>query len=237
MTSRTWSRTPITLALALAILCTYSMVGLAQTGQTGPTGDLSVVGEVSVNGTSAISGATVFSDSTVTTAQNSSAVVSLGKLGRVEVLPNSSLKLSFNDTGVTGMLSQGRVRLSTSSGVNATVTTKDGAAVADMNQPNVFMVDVECGNTVVSTQSGRVELRAGNSVKQIAAGSQDAAGQATPGTRCTRFQQPEMHGLGGGALAALLLAAGGAVAAAIIAATQDNDFDFGGSTVVISPSR
>lgn len=237
MTSRTWSRTPITLALALAILCTYSMVGLAQTGQTGPTGDLSVVGEVSVNGTSAISGATVFSDSTVTTAQNSSAVVSLGKLGRVEVLPNSSLKLSFNDTGVTGMLSQGRVRLSTSSGVNATVTTKDGAAVADSNQPNVFMVDVECGNTVVSTQSGRVELRAGNSVKQIAAGSQDAAGQATPGTRCTRFQQPEMHGLGGGALAALLLAAGGAVAAAIIAATQDNDFDFGGTPVVISPSR
>jgi hypothetical protein len=237
MTSRTWSRTPITLALALAILCTYSMVGLAQTGQTGPTGDLSVVGEVSVNGTSAISGATVFSDSTVTTAQNSSAVVSLGKLGRVELLPNSSLKLSFTDTGVSAMLSQGRVRVSSSSGVSATVTTKDGAAVADNNQPNVFMVDVECGNTVVSTQSGRVELRAGNSVKQIAAGGQDTAGTATPGTRCTRFQQPEMHGLGGGALAALLLAAGGAVAAAIIAATQDNDFDFGGTAVVISPSR
>ena len=29
MTSRTWSRTPISLALALAILCTYSMVGFA----------------------------------------------------------------------------------------------------------------------------------------------------------------------------------------------------------------
>src|ERR1043165_8980803 len=86
MTSRTWSRTPITFALALAILCTYSMVAMAspQAGQTGPTGDLSVVGEVSVNGTSAISGATVFSDSTITTSQNSSAVVSLGKLGRVE---------------------------------------------------------------------------------------------------------------------------------------------------------
>ena len=237
MTSRTWSRTPITLALALAILCTYSMVGLAQTGQTGPTGDLSVVGEVTVNGTSAISGATVFSDSTVTTAKGSSAVVSLGKLGRVEVLPESSLKLSFTETGVTAMLSQGRVRLSTSSGVTASVTTKDGVAVADSNQPNVFMVDVECGNTVVSTQSGKVELRAGNSVKQIAAGGQDTAGSAIPGTRCTRFQQPEMHGLGGGALAALLLAAGGAVAAAIIAATQDNDFDFGGNPIVISPSR
>src|ERR671920_861872 len=108
MTSRTWSRTPITLALTLAILCTYSMVGLAQTGQTGPTGDLSVVGEVSVNGTNAISGATVFSDSTITTGQNSSAVVSLGKLGRVELMPNSSLKLTFNEGTVTAMLDAGK---------------------------------------------------------------------------------------------------------------------------------
>ena len=47
--------------------------------------DLEPQGEVrGGNGTSAISGATVFSDSTITTAKRSSAVVSLGKLGRVE---------------------------------------------------------------------------------------------------------------------------------------------------------
>src|SRR2546421_925411 len=124
MTSRTWSRTPITLSLALAILCTYTMVALAAPqGQAGPTGDLSVVGEVSVNGTSAISGATVFSDSTITTAQNSSAVVSLGKLGRVELLPNSSLKLSFTDKGVSGILEAGRLRASSSPGGAATLPT------------------------------------------------------------------------------------------------------------------
>jgi hypothetical protein len=237
MISRLWGRKPITLALAVAVLCVQSMVALAaQQGQAGPTGDLSVVGEVTVNGTSAISGATVFSDSTVTTGQNSSAVVSLGKLGRVELLPNSSMKLSFTETGVNGMLSQGRVRVSSSSGINASVSTKDGMAVADANQPNVFMVDIECGNTLVSTQSGRVELRAGESVKQIAAGNQDTAGTATPGTRCTRFTQPDMDGIGGGALAALLLAVGGAVAAAIIA-SQDDDFEFGDGPIVISPSR
>src|SRR5215212_6625848 len=154
MNSRNWSRSVVVTCLAVAIVCTYSMVGLAAQ-QMKPTGDLSVVGEVSVNGANAISGATVFSDSTITTGQNSSAVVSLGKLGRVEVLPNSSLKLSFNETGVTGMLDSGRVRLSTSSGVSASVMTKDGNAVADNAQTNVFMVDVECGNTVVSTQSGK----------------------------------------------------------------------------------
>lgn len=56
-------------------------------------------GTVTVNGTNAISGATVFSDSTVTTGQNSSAVVSLGKLGRVEVLPDTTMKLTYTDKG------------------------------------------------------------------------------------------------------------------------------------------
>src|SRR5437763_14125361 len=236
MISRTWSRTAITLSLTVAILCVYSMVALAA-GQQAPSGQLTVNGEVTVNGQNAISGATVFADSTITTAQNSSAVVSLGKLGRVELLPNSSLKLSFTDKGVSGMLESGRVRVSSSTGVAASVTTKDGVALADANQANVFMVDIECGNTVVSTQSGPVELRAGSAVKQIAAGNQGDAGQATPGTRCTRFQQPAMHGLSSGALAALLLAAGGAAAAAIIAATQNNDFNFGGNPIVISPAR
>jgi hypothetical protein len=217
----------------------YSMVALAapQQGQAGPSGDLSVVGEVTVNGANAISGATVFSDSTVTTAKGSSAVVSLGKLGRVEVLPESSVKISFTETSVSGNLDAGRVRFSTPSGITATVLTKDGSAVADVNQPNVFLVDVDCGNTVVSTQSGRVELRAGSTVKQVAAGSQDTAGQAAPGTRCTRLTAPGMAGIGGGALAALLLAAGGAIAAAIIAARDDDEFNFGGNPIVISPSR
>ncbi|HVF29148.1 MAG TPA: hypothetical protein VM943_12960 [Pyrinomonadaceae bacterium] len=239
MISRTWSRTPIALSLAVAILSMYSMVALAAPGQgqAGPSGDLSVVGEVSVNGTKAISGATVFSDSTITTAQNSSAVVSLGKLGRVELLPNSSVKLSFTETGVMGALDAGRVRLSTPSGVTANVTTKDGSAVADSNQPNVFLVDVECGNTVVNTQTGRVELRSGSAAKQVTAGNQDTAGQAAPGTRCTRLATPGMAGIGGGALAALLLAAGGAIAAAIFAASSDDEFQTGGSPIVVSPSR
>jgi len=163
---------------------TMAFTDPGQTGQTGPTGDLSVVGEVSVNGTSAISGATVFSDSTITTAARSSAVVSLGKLGRVEVMPQSTMKLSFTATNITvSMREAGRVRLSSSSGVAATATTKDGQIVAKDPKMNKFNVDTSCGNTVVMVQAGRVELRAGNSVKQIAAGSQDTAGTATPGCK------------------------------------------------------
>jgi hypothetical protein len=150
----------------------------------GPSGKLAVIGEVTVNGTSAVSGATVFSDSTITTAARSSAVVSLGKLGRVEVLPESTMKLSFTDTSITvSMLSAGRVRVSSSSGVASTTTTNDGQIVTTGPKMNEYTVDTSCGNTFVAVKKGSVELRAGTTVKQIAAGGQDTAGTATPG--CT----------------------------------------------------
>jgi len=237
MISRTWSRKSIAFAVAIAVLSVYSMVALASPGQTKMSGELSVSGQVTVNGTSAISGATVFSDSTVQTAANSSAVVSLGKLGRVELLPNTTVKLSFSAGNISASLDSGRLQVSTLAGTSAIVTTKDGAAVADATQASTFMVDVECGDMRVNSQAGLVELRAAGKTVQVAAGSTETAGTPQPGTRCTRLAKPGMAGISGGALAALLLAAGGAIAAAIIATTQDNDFNFGGNPVVISPSR
>ncbi|MEY2468458.1 MAG: hypothetical protein QOF21_1156 [Actinomycetota bacterium] len=53
---------------------------------------LAIASPAHAQGTSAISGATVYSDSTVTTAKGSSAVVSLGKLGRVELRAGNSVK-------------------------------------------------------------------------------------------------------------------------------------------------
>jgi len=243
MISRTWSRKSLAFCLTIAILSVYSMVSLAspgQQGQTGPTGELSVSGQVTVNGQNAISGATVFSDSTVATAQNSSAVVSLGKLGRVELLPGSTMRLSFNENSVSGSLESGRARVSTSAGTTANISTKDGSVVADAAQANAFSIDTECGNTIIATQSGNVALHAGEKVQQVAAGQDATAGQATPGTRCTRLTRTDTFGaLHGGALAALIIAAGGAIAAAIIAGrSNSNDLNFGGSNViVVSPTR
>ena len=137
-----------------------------------------------------------------------------------------------------GTLDAGRVRVSTGTGAGANISTKDGAVVADASQPATFSVDVECGNTVVATQTGQVVLRSGNTTKQVAAGQDAAAGQAQPGTRCARLKTEGMKPVSGGALAALLLAAGGAIAAAIVAATSDNNNNnFGGPVTPISPTR
>jgi len=239
MNSRTWSRKSIAFCVAVAVLSVYSMVSLAgPQQQSGPSGELSVSGQVTVNGQSAISGATVFSDSTVATAANSSAILSIGKTGRVELLPNSSLKVSFSASSVAGSLDAGRVRVSTPAGVTVNISTKDGSVVAGGSQATAFTIDTECGNTVVAAQSGNAELRAGDKTQQIAAGQDATAGTAQPGTRCTRLAKPDTFGkLHGGALAALLLAAGGAVAAAIIAArSSNNNLNFGGNVTVISPT-
>lgn len=177
------------LLVCLAAVIVIASASLALTnskpqGASGPSGKLKVVGEVTVNGTSAISGATVFSDSTVTTAKGSSAVVSLGKLGRVELLPESTMKLSFTESSIAmSNLDRSLVDTWTKPATSATVNTNDGQVVADGRGPHKFTVDTRCGNTFVSVKVGRVELRAGNSVKQIAAGNQDSAGQATTG--CT----------------------------------------------------
>jgi ferric-dicitrate binding protein FerR (iron transport regulator) len=147
------------------------------------TGELTTTGTVKVNGHEVGNGFAISTGSTATTAKGSSAVVSLGKLGRVEVFPSSSVNLDFDNGGIKVKLEAGRVRVSSGSGISASVSTRDGEVVGDSTQENTFTVDIECGNTVVSTQSGKVELRAGGTVKQIAAGSQDSAGTAKPG-RC-----------------------------------------------------
>ena len=238
MISRTWSRKSLAFFIGVAVLSVYSMVALATPGQKASSGELSASGQVTVNGQAAISGATVFSGSVVTTSQNSSAVVSLGKLGRVELMPNTSVKLSFSDSNISASLDAGRVRVSTMAGASAIVTTKDGAAVADANDAASFMVDVECGNTIVASQTGQVQLRTGGKSTPIAAGSQDSAGTAQAGTRCTRLAKaPTFGGLSGGAMAALLLAAGGAIGTAILVTTHNDDLDFGGSVTVISPTK
>ena len=177
------TRMPIVFG-ALFVLAVSGIAGNSQASRSGAGKLLQIEGQVTVNGAAAISGALVSSDSEITTAARSSAVVSLGKLGRVEVLPQSTMKLSFNDDSVSvSMLDQGRVRLSSSSNVTASASTRDGQVISTGKQRNEFIVDTSCGNTFVSVKKGTVELRAGNSVKQIAAGNQDTAGQARPG--CT----------------------------------------------------
>src|SRR6267142_6448401 len=167
MTSKTWSRKSIAAGVAVAVLSVYSMVVLASPGARA-SGELSVSGEVTVNGQKVISGGTLFSDSVITTAEKGSATVSISKLGRVELAPNSSLRLSFTGNSISGLLESGIARISTLEGVSVNITTKDGSVIADGSKATSFTVNTANGNTAVTTESGLAELRSAGKVKQIA---------------------------------------------------------------------
>lgn len=229
MINKTWSRKFVAISVAAAVLSVSSMLTLATPGAR--SGELSVSGEVTVNGQKAISGGTIFSDSVIVTAKDSNATVSLGKLGRIELLANTSVRLSFADNSISGLLDSGRARVSTPAGVSVSLTTKDGSVVVDGSQATSFTTSTENGKTTVATEAGLAELRSGTVVTKIAAGESGVAG--TPQTTSDDSDRK----LSGGALAALIIATGGAIAAIIWVSRDKNDLNFGGTVVVVSPTK
>jgi ferric-dicitrate binding protein FerR (iron transport regulator) len=233
MISKTWSRKPIAALVAVAILSVYSMGALASPAAKAPSGELSIAGQVMVNGETAVTGGTFFSESIITTAEKSNATVNLSKMGRVELLPSSNLKLSFTEKSITGLLENGTAHVSTMAGTSVSFTTKDGLVVVDGSQATSFTVNVVKGITSLTTHSGVAQLRVGSTVKQVAAGESASAG--TPNPKDDPGDDDDK--MSGGELAALLLLGAGATAAIIYAAMHNNDLNFGGTVIVISPAK
>lgn len=224
----------VTLTTLATVWCVYSTVALAMPGDTA---EISVTGQVTVNGQPAVSNSTITSGASITTAKGSSAVVSLGKLGRVEIQEDTSMNLRFSDTGIIAMLDTGKVRVSASAGVASTVTTKSATFMGDVSQADNYLVEAECSHSHIDTASGSVTMREGTSDKQVAAGSTAVAGNLvqTGCKPCLRPNSTPGPAIGGW-LGLLALAAGGA-GLAIFLGGKENDNDGGGGVIVVSPSR
>jgi len=115
MNIKLWIRKALSMCLVVATIATYSMVSLA--GSERVAGELLVSGNavngqaplVTINNEAAQSGRSVFSSSTIATPENASAVINLGKIGKIELAPNTTLTLSFNDKAISGDLVSGQV--------------------------------------------------------------------------------------------------------------------------------
>jgi hypothetical protein len=227
-------------ALAIAVMMTvgsfYSLVTTSALAQTAKAaGELSVSGGVTINGAPAISGATVFSDSKVKTTTNGAATISLGKLGRVQLGPESEMTLSFTDGKIGGNLSSGRATVTAPAGVAIAVATSEGVATADGKSAATLTVDVTCGNTRVAASRSDEKVTSGSKVEHVAAGSEVSVGQAQA-PRCARLSTAgQSQGLSAGAIAALIIAGVGGAVAGIVAASQSDNVT--PSSIVVSGFR
>ena len=219
---------------AVAVLCVYSMVGLAATKDL--NGEITVTGQVTVNGQSAVSNTTIVSGSTIVTGSDSSAVISLGKTGRIEVLADSNIVLNFSDSSIVGILNSGKARVANATGVATTITTKDATVIADVAQADNFTVEVECSHTHVDTTSGLVTMREGSSDKQVAAGTNATAGNlAQTGCKpCLRPNSAPPVVLAGWPW---LIAAAAGVAGVVLLMGGGNNLEPGGHVIIVSPTR
>ncbi len=229
-------RRMLSIGLMFAVGGCYTMVtgsALAQSSKKS-AGELSVTGAVTINGTSAISGATVFSESRIKTSANSSAVINLGRLGRLQLGPDSEMTVRFNDGALGGSLTSGRAMANAPAGVAVTITTADGVAAAGGTKPAAIAVDVTCGNTRVLAARSDATLTASGRVETIAPGKEVSAGQAK-GT-CTRIATTSLGtGLSTGAIASLIIAGIGGAVGGVVAATQSDNV--APSSIVVSGFR
>jgi len=107
------------------------MVALANSPKV--AGELTVFGTeaggeapfVMVNGEAAKSGRSVFSSSIINTPENAGAVINLGRLGKLELAPNSAIILSFDDNEISGNLTAGKLTV-LGAAQNVSVKTADG---------------------------------------------------------------------------------------------------------------
>ena len=121
MNSKVWIKKALSMCLVVATMATYSMVTLASSEKI--AGALSISGKningaapfVKVNGEEAQTGRSIFSSSTIATPADTNAVIDLGKVGKIELAPNTTLALSFNEKGISGDLSSGQVTVLNSS--------------------------------------------------------------------------------------------------------------------------
>lgn len=208
MNSKLWIRKATSSCLMIAMLATYSMVALANTEKT--TGEIVVNGSESVvvNGEAAKSGRTIFSSSIVSTPANSSAVISLGAAGEIDLAPNSVATVSFDAKTATIDLSAGSL------------------TVLRAANP----VNVNAAGTSMSLNAGeRASAQAGRSTDDY----KDASGKCIDADKDGKEECDSMTTWWPWALVM-----GGAAAGIIWAASQGgNDIALGGGTVVVSPNR
>ena len=111
MNRKLWIQKALTMCLLSAIIASCSMVALASPGTVG---ELTVSGGnetsfVTVNGEAVKSGRTISASSTITTPEGMSAIVNFGKLGKLEIGPNTTFALSADNNALGGDLTSGSI--------------------------------------------------------------------------------------------------------------------------------
>ena len=224
-------RNIVACCLMFVVFVTSSMVALATPENKQATGELIISGNntgadapfAMLNGERAFTGRTFFSSGTIATTADNNATVKLGKLGSINLAPNSMLSLNFGDNKISGNLIAGQVKVFSREGVEVKIQTPNQVVANDAGQNNVFTVDVQAGTTNATAEIGSVHLNDGVTVIPAQTGQQTG----TTGTSASDDNNSYVGPL-------IVFAGIVAVAAIYVIAHNRNNKN---TTTVVSPTR
>ncbi len=154
----------IAVCMVFAVQVSSSTFVLAAAGTKPVSAEIIVSGSnnsetpsVLLNGERAVSGRTFHTSGLVVTSEVGSAIINLGKLGRISLSPGSTLALSFTENNISGELSAGQMRVFNNEGVAVNIRTPDNVVTNDAAQGNLT-VDVRSGTTQAVAESGSAYL-------------------------------------------------------------------------------
>jgi len=127
----------ITLAVVISLSQVYVQANLTKAGANKSatvtpkagarlTGRLTADGPVAVNGNKARTGDTIFPGALIETPAGVGATVQLGTLGQLDLSPNTSLTVNFDQGNIQGELLKGCAILNANQGVNGTLLLPRG---------------------------------------------------------------------------------------------------------------
>jgi hypothetical protein len=157
--------------LMLAVFISSSMFVFAAPENKALAGEITFSGvsdksAVLLNGERAYSGRTFFSSGVIATPETNSALVNLGKLGRINIAPNSQLSLSFAENTISGKLSAGQITVFSNEGVAVNIETSDNVVNNNAAQSSVFTVNVRTGVTQANAETGSITMKNGQPQKK-----------------------------------------------------------------------
>lgn len=169
MKTKNSPRVIFTVVCLITMIANYALrpsMALAFAG----SGQLTFARQVTINGNNAVSGQTVFDGNRIKVGGKGTAIINLGKSGRIELGANSEMALFVSGNNLSGTLMSGCLAVNAPAGESVEINTPKGKISSASNQPTSFFVGFKGNSANIFPNLGEIKVSADSKVENAKRG-------------------------------------------------------------------